>query len=129
MKKTKKVLLVEDDSAIIDIYQTIIKKAGFEIEVISSGLEMMNRIKNIKTGEAKKPDIVLLDLVLPDINGLEILEEIRKNNETKDMVVFIMTNQEDAQLHFSDGVKPDKFIIKANITPSQLIELVKQKLG
>lgn len=126
-RKNKKVLLVEDDSAIIDIYQMMIKKAGFDVEVISSGQEVIKRIKDLKANEQSKPDIVLLDLILPDINGAEVLKEIKNNNVAKDIKVFILTNQEEGLQKLGD-VKPDKFIIKANITPTQLIELIKEQL-
>ncbi len=127
-EKKKKVILVEDDLAIIDIYQTMIQKAGFDVEAIGSGQEVIKKIKELKAGDPSKPDIVLLDLILPDINGIEVLKEIRKNNTTKDICVFILTNQEESQISKLDGIKPDKFIIKANITPIQLVALIKEQL-
>ncbi len=127
-EKKKKVLLVEDDSAIIDIYQTMIKKAGFDVEVISSGQEVIKKMKELKAGDPLKPDIVLLDLILPDINGMEVLKEIKGSKLTKDINVFILTNQEESQTQKSAEAKPDKFIIKANITPTQLIELIQEQL-
>ncbi len=126
-EKKKKVLLVEDDSAIIDIYQTMIKKANFDVEVISLGQEVIKKMKELKGSDQPKPDIILLDLILPDINGIEVLKEIKSNSFTKDIIVFILTNQEESQQRLGD-TKPDKFIIKANITPTQLIGLIKEQL-
>jgi CheY-like chemotaxis protein len=125
----KKVLLVEDDSAIIDIYQTMLKKAGFDVEVLSSGQEVVKKITNIQSGDDQKPDIMLLDLILPDMNGADVLLQVRKNSATRATKVFILTNQEKNDLQNFDGAKPDKYIIKANITPTQLVELIKQELG
>ena len=119
---------MEDDVAIIDIYETMIKKANFDVEVISLAQDVIKKMKDIVAKEAEKPDIVLLDLILPDMNGIEVLKEIRKNNATKDIKVFILTNQEDGQGEKEDGVRPDKFIIKANITPTQLVETIKEAL-
>ena len=124
----KKILLVEDDSAIIDIYEIMMKKAGFDVQVISLGQDVIKKIKKIETREEIKPDIILLDLILPDINGMEVLSEIRKSDATKNIKVFILTNQEKAEFQEKEGIKPDKFIIKANITPTQLIELIKKEL-
>jgi len=124
----KKVILVEDDSAIIDIYQTMIKKAHFEVEVLSVGQDVMNKMKKIESGEEAKPDIILLDLILPDMNGVEVLKNIKTNKITKDIKVFVLTNQEETNVKFEGGTKPDKFIIKANITPTQLVELIKEEL-
>lgn len=125
----KKILLVEDDLAIIDIYETMMKRANLKIETIKLGQEAVNIIKDIKSGEHPKPDIVLLDLILPDINGIEILKAIRKNKETEDIVVFILTNQEKTQLPEFIDFKPDKIIIKANTPPTQLLKIIKEQLS
>ncbi len=127
--KMKKIILVEDDPAIIDIYQILMKKAGFDVRVISSGQEVINMIKNIEEGAELKPDIILLDLILPDINGTEVFKEIKKNEKTKDIKIFILTNQQDIKPEQLGDTKPDKFIIKANISPTQLLELIKEYLS
>ena len=124
----KKIFLVEDDVAIIDVYQTMMKKAKFDVRVFNLGEEAIKSIKDIESGEGEKPDIILLDLILPDVDGMEVLKEIRNNNATKGVKVFILTNQENTESRFDDNVKPDKFIIKANITPTQLVELIKEEL-
>jgi len=127
-ENTKKILLVEDDSAIIDIYK-IMERAHFEVEVLSLGQEVIKKIKNIESGQEVKPDIILLDLILPDINGIEVLREVRKSSATKDTKVFILTNQESSQVIELENIKPDMFIVKANITPTQLLELIKKELN
>ena len=128
-ENTKKILLVEDDSAIIDIYKIMMERAHFEVEVLSLGQEVIKKIKNIESGQEVKPDIILLDLILPDINGIEVLREVRKSSATKDTKVFILTNQESSQVIELENIKPDMFIVKANITPTQLLELIKKELN
>ncbi|MBI1866248.1 MAG: response regulator [Candidatus Staskawiczbacteria bacterium] len=123
--KVKKIILVEDDPAIVDIYETLMKKANFDVKVFGSGQEVMSMIKNIEDDTESKPDIVLLDLILPDISGIEIFKQIKENEKTKDIKVFILTNQQDVQMQQLGNAKPDKFIIKANISPTQLLELIK----
>ena len=125
----KRVLLVEDDSAIVDVYTTILQKGGFNVQTVTEGKEAIKIIKNIQDADEGRPDIVLLDLILPDINGVEVLREIKTNDKTKDILVFVLTNQEGVELQGSNGVKPDRLIIKANITPTQLLEIVKNKLN
>lgn len=122
-EKKKKVLLVEDDSAIIDIYETMLKKAHFDVQNVTLGQDAINAVQN---KDEAKPDIVLLDLILADMNGTEVLRAIRKDEATKHLKVFILTNQQ--ELPDMGDVKPDKFIIKANITPSQLVETIKHAL-
>ncbi|MBI3631462.1 MAG: response regulator [Candidatus Staskawiczbacteria bacterium] len=90
----KKIILIEDDSAIIDIYETLIKKAHFDVRTISLGQEAINMTKDIEDGTESKPDIILLDLILPDMNGLDVFKEIKKNKRTKDIKIFILTNQQ-----------------------------------
>ncbi len=128
MEKKKKIFLVEDDSAIADVYSILMRKEHFDVEIIESGGEVLKKIKNIESKEEEKPDIILLDLILPDMNGMEILKELKKNNLTKDITAFILTNQEESVVQKIDGVRPDKFIIKANTTPTQLVEIIKQSL-
>lgn len=124
----KKIILVEDDSAIIDVYETLMKKANFDVRVISLGQEVITMIKNIEEGTELKPDIILLDLILPDIDGIEVFKEIKKNKKTKDIKVFILTNRQDVQLQQLGDAKPDKFIIKADTSPTQLLKLLKEYL-
>lgn len=125
----KKILLVEDDSAIIDIYTMMMKKAGFEVQVASLGQDVIAKIKSVESGQETRPDIILLDLILPDMNGVEVLTQIKNNKATKDVVVFILTNQENAEKQMPEGIKPDKIIIKASLTPTQLIDIIKEQLG
>ncbi|MDO8486101.1 MAG: response regulator [Candidatus Staskawiczbacteria bacterium] len=127
--KMKKIILIEDDSAIVDIYETLMKKAHFNVHVISLGQEAIKMIKDIEDGTELKPDIILLDLILPDINGIEVFKEIKKNEKTKDIKIFILTNQQDVQQQQLGDEKPDEFIVKANISPTQLLELIKEYLS
>ena len=125
----KRVIIVEDDSAIVDIYATIIKKAGFEVETMGLGQQLVKRIQDIQSGEEKtKTDLILLDLILPDMNGMAVLSQLRKNSATKDISVFILTNQDESEAMSAESAKPDKFIVKANITPTQLVELIKNEM-
>ena len=117
---------MEDDSAIADIYKTIMEKAGFDAEIFGLGREFLRGLKNAAE-EGKNPAIVLLDLILPDMNGMEVLNKIKKDEETKDIKVFILTNQDESQIPKQD-VKPDKFIVKANTTPTELVEIIKEEL-
>lgn len=67
-----KILLVEDDLPTIDIYEEILKKSGFDIETLKWGKDAFELLERIKEGKEKKPGLILLDLILPDVNGVEI---------------------------------------------------------
>lgn len=127
MKKT--ILLIEDDLSTIDIYETVLKEADFKIETVRWGEEALERIKKMKQGKAKKPDLILLDLILPDINGIEVLEEAKKNKATKDIPVFVLTNYADPEMEKrGKELKSDGYLLKTDYTPRRLVKLIKKRL-
>jgi len=81
----------------------------------------------VREGRKEKPDLILLDLILADINGLEILKEVRKYPETKDIKIFALTNYTDEELNRElIKEKIDKILVKTEYTPKKLIRLVKK---
>jgi CheY-like chemotaxis protein len=129
MEERKLILFVEDDIPTIEVYKIALEQAGFMVEVLISGQEAIDKIAEIDRGEAVKPDLVLLDYILPDIDGLQILKEIRKRKNTKDLKVFVATNYSVEKLK-QDGkfVDGEKFILKADYPPSEMADLVKKEL-
>lgn len=81
----KKVLIVDDEEHIRELIKFNLKKEGYDIEVAINGVEALNIIREIKF------DLILLDLMLPEIDGLEICKEIRRNEETSDIPVMMIT--------------------------------------
>jgi two-component system, OmpR family, alkaline phosphatase synthesis response regulator PhoP len=119
----KKVLLVEDDLFLVDIYSTKFKESGFEIEVIKKGSGAFEKIKEMK------PDIVLLDIILPEVSGWEILKEIRKDKKLKNIKVAILSNlgQED-EIEKGSFLGADKYIVKAYYTPAEVVKEIKKMI-
>lgn len=119
----KKILLVEDDPFLSDIYTTKIKEAGFEIEVIVDGEEVLSRIKE------KKPDLLLLDIVLPHLDGWEIARQIKESNDLKDLKIIILSNLgQKSEVEKGLGLGAVKYLIKAHYTPSEIVEEIKKVL-
>ena len=83
----KKILLVEDDPFLIDIYQKKLKDSGFKVEVAEDGEKALEILKE------KSFDLMLLDIVLPRIDGWKILEEIKKMKEASNQTLFLLTIQ------------------------------------
>ena len=122
----KKILLIEDDSCIVDIYTTVLRKAGFEVETANCSKDAMEKLEKIAQGVEDKPDLVLLDLVLPDINGIEVFKKARSQKGIDDIPFFILTNYTDPDLKIiSIKLKVEKYILKTDLIPSQLVKEIK----
>ena len=117
----KKILLVEDDPFLVDIYKTKFEKEGFEVDVAQEGKGGMRKIEEVK------PDVLLLDLVLPNFDGFELLREIKSTPRLKDLKVIILSNlgqKEEVEKGIALGAV--KYLIKAHYTPSEVVEEVKK---
>jgi DNA-binding response OmpR family regulator len=117
----KTILLVEDDPFLIDIYTTKLKEAGFSVEVAATGEEALNKVKE------KKPSLVILDIVLPQVDGWEILRQIKTGKGSDNLKVIILSNLGQKE-EVEKGIKlgATKYLIKAHFTPSQVVEEIKK---
>lgn len=118
-----KILCIEDDHFIADIYVRSLKKAGHDVTVIANGSEALAAAKQ------EVFDIILLDLMLPDKSGVEILEELRgKDNKALPHTKIIITTnfEEQAEDRAKLESMADGYLIKADVTPSMLVELIDQ---
>jgi len=127
---TKKILLIEDEMPAIDIYEKVLNKAGFKTKSLINGREALSELRKIKHQEKARPDLILLDLILPDINGIEILKEIKSWQETRDIPVVILTNYRDVETEQrGEELGADAYIIKTNITPQEIVGIVRKYLN
>ena len=123
----KKIIIIEDEPQITEIYTFALTKAGFAVEIFKYGFQAQKWLQGIIKGKTPKPDLVLLDLILPDINGIEILEQARKNEKTKTIPFFIFTNYSNPELtERAQKLKVEKHIVKTDFTPKELAELIKE---
>lgn len=127
--RPKKIVLLEDDLAIVDIYETILKKEGFEVRSCTLGGDVVRLVKDLVLNPSDVPDIFLLDYILPDISGGDVLAEIRKSEIAKNVKVFILSNESNVVELLPPGVSPDKIFIKADMTPSDLVRILREELG
>jgi len=120
----KTILLVEDDNFLIDIYVKQITIAGFNVQVASDGELAISKIIELK------PDLVLLDIILPKISGWEVLRRIKeelKMNDLKVIVLSALAQKEDFDKAASFNIA--KYLSKTENTPSQIIEEIKKILS
>ena len=125
----KLIFLVEDDASTMEVYKLALEGAGFEVDPIESGEEALEKIKEIEQGKLKVPDLILLDYILPGIDGFEVLEEIKKNSKTKKIKVFLTTNYSIEELkNRGKFINGEKFILKADCSPTKMVQLIKKEL-
>jgi DNA-binding response OmpR family regulator len=118
-----KIAIVEDDQAISQMYRIKFEAEGYTVETADNGK------LGLELAEAMKPDMILLDLMMPEMNGDEMLEKLRKTTWGKSIKVVILTNmgeQEVPEKVKSLGI--EAIILKADMTPRQVAELVKAHL-
>jgi two-component system response regulator/two-component system chemotaxis response regulator CheY len=119
-----KVLIVEDDPLISRMYQKIFTFEKFEVDVAANGEEALDKVTLFK------PELVLLDVMMPKMNGLQVLEKLKENEVTKNIPVVMLTNlagQQDAETALAKGAV--KYIIKSEYEPKQVVEMVKEVLA
>jgi len=124
----KQILLVEDDPFLIDIYTTKFKEEGFQVEVANDGEEGLRKLKEGE-GNEEKFDLLVLDIVLPHVDGWEILKEIKASEKLKNLKIVILSNL-GQKGEVEKGVKlgATKYLIKAHYTPSEVVAEIKQLL-
>jgi len=116
-----KILLIEDDPLLIDIYTTKLKQVGFEVTVVENGGQAVVAV------EENHPDIVLLDIVLPQVDGWDILRKIKQEESTKHIPVFVLSNLGQKE-EIEKGIRlgATKYLIKAHYTPSEVVKEIQK---
>ncbi len=118
-----KILIIEDEQYLADMYKMKFEREGYEVELAydgESGIELAKKVK---------PDLILLDLVLPKMDGYTVLRALRADKKTKSLKIYVFSNlgqEEEIEEGLKNGA--DGYLIKANVTPTQLVELVEKIL-
>ncbi len=119
--ETKKVLLVEDEQVLADVLEAKLKKAGYETSVAYDGEDGLGKIRSLK------PDLVLLDIVLPKINGYEVLETMKaEGNSTP--VIIISNSGQPVEIDRTKALGAVDFLVKTQFDPEELIDKVNNYL-
>ncbi len=119
-----KVLIVEDDPLMSRMYQKIFTFEGYEVELASDGEEGLDKVRSTK------PTIILLDVMMPKMNGMQVLEKLKLDPELKAIPVIMLTNlagQQDAENAIAKGAV--KYIIKSEHEPKEVANMVKEILS
>jgi len=119
MTETKKykILMVDDDRFLLNMYETKFKNSGHEITSITSSEEALRKLR-----EGLNPDVVVLDVIMPNPDGLETLSIIRKEKLASQAAVIMLTNQgESGEIERAQKLGMDGYIVKAALIPSEVV--------
>lgn len=116
-----KVLLIDDEMPIITMYQEKLAKEGFKILTANDGAT------GIQIAKAEKPDVILLDIIMPKINGLDVLKELKNEPTTKDIPVYLLTNiQEETGEDRGRSLGAAGYMFKAETEPGKLVKMLNE---
>lgn len=124
-KNTPKVLVIEDDPMLLDMYKEKLKMEGYRVATASDGKKALVRIK-------QGADLILLDILMPGLNGFEVLKRIKTDGETQDIPVIVITNVGSETTHqdkqFAISLGAADFMVKALHTPDEVVARVEEIL-
>lgn len=121
---SQKILLVEDEKIIIDLLQKKLIAEGYEVSVARDGVEGLEKMK------AAKPDLILLDIVMPKMGGFEVMEEMQKSPELKKIPVVIISNSgQPVELDRAIKLGAKDWLIKTEFDPQEVIDKVVKQIG
>ena len=117
-----KIIIVEDDKTLAEIYKQKLEEGGHTVEVVED-------VSAVATITAVKPNLVILDIIMPKINGLDILREVKANAQTASIPVLLLTNvAEDASVARGLEYGAYGYLLKSETTPDQILPRVARTL-
>jgi two-component system, OmpR family, alkaline phosphatase synthesis response regulator PhoP len=123
-KKETKILIVEDDALLLNIYETVFSREGFMVVTAGTGED------GYKLAVAEKPDVILLDIMLPGkMDGLEVLQKVRQTDNIKKLPVMIMSNLSDDKT-ISDGMAlgASGYFTKSQFNPNDVVRNIREMI-
>jgi len=120
----KTILFIEDESALQKTFGEILKQEGYEM------ISALDGEIGLRLAESKKPDLILLDLILPKIHGFDVLRKLKQDEETKNIPVIVLTNLEgtrDVDMVLETGATT--YLVKAQYSLEEIVGKIKKALG
>ena len=119
-----KILLVEDDKDLLELMEKKLEKSNFKPIPTETGQQALDYLKS------DKPDLILLDILLPDIDGITILNEIANNQRIKDIPVIVLSNlSEPGSFEQVAAIGNYEYLVKAKTDLNEVVKRIKEKLG
>ncbi len=119
----KKILIAEDEPSLSEMYKLYFERAGYEVFHVQNGQECFEAAKE------KNPDIILLDILMPKVNGWEVLENLKRDVTTKSIPIFIFSNlAQSGEIEKGLELGADEYLIKSDLTPKELLARIENKI-
>lgn len=124
MNTTKKILIIEDDATLSELLSKQLLSSGFETLVASNGLEGLVKIKN------DKPDAIIVDIMLPVMDGVKMLEELRRTDPHIKIPIIVLTNLNDIE-HIEKAINNNAiaYLVKSDQSLQNILDILHKKLG
>jgi len=119
-EKKRKILIVDDDSFLLDMYALKFSQNNFEVNTAPGGKQALEMLEG-----GLKPDVILLDIIMPEMDGFEMLKIINDKKLSQDSVKIILSNKgQQSDIDQGNSLGASGYIVKANSTPAEVIEHV-----
>lgn len=116
----KKILIVDDDDFLIDMYAFKFNQNNFDVFTANSGISALEKLQN-----GLQPDIILIDVIMPEMNGFEVLEKIKADKLSENSIKIILSNKaQQADMERGNGLGVSGYIVKVNSTPVEVVKEV-----
>ncbi len=120
----QKILLIEDEGLLSEMYCSKLSKEGFKVSQAANGEE------GLELAKKEKFDLILLDIILPKLDGFKVLEELKRDKTIKEIPVFLLTNLSQSEdLKRGTVLGADDYLVKTDFTPTQVVEKIKKVLA
>jgi DNA-binding response OmpR family regulator len=120
----KKILLVEDDDALASVYMMRLKSEGFDMRRVANGEDALAAAKE------HKPDLVLLDVMMPKVSGFDVLDILRNTPETANLKIIMLTAlSQETDKQRAQGLGVDDYLVKSQVVISDVVDRIKYHLG
>lgn len=122
--QTHKLLLVEDDDGLANVYQTRLEAEGFSVKRVPNGEDALAAALEFK------PDLILLDVMMPKVSGFDVLDILRNTPETANIKVIMLTAlSQDTDKEKADQLGADDYLVKSQVVIADVVERIKHHLG
>jgi DNA-binding response OmpR family regulator len=122
--KGKKILLVEDDDALANVYMMRLKAESFDVKRVANGEDALAAAKE------HKPDLVLLDAMMPKVSGFDVLDILRNTPETANLKIIMLTAlSQESDKQRAQGLGVDDYLVKSQVVISDVIDRIKYHLS